>query len=705
MHTNTQLFPLLILRMAAAVVLATALRSVSKQLSQSFLPGSTSKDHLLGGGPGVELTLQQRWMKGNFTIMPENNNIIDVWDSFVIVALMATAILLPFEIALITEPPPELQAVDHCIDLIFTIDILLTFNIAYVPYDHNVADHYERSPVKIARHYTAVPFSDNGFAGWFWPDVLTVVPWDVVTSSEAGSELKSFRVLRLVRMLRLVRVVKLFKRLHTKVGFSFALVKIMRCMGVTLLLVHWLACGWAHLGLHGHEYAGDDVNWLMKTNLASRKEVADFTILDAYTLALYFCFVVLTTVGFGDITPLNGVEVTTMTVTIFLTGLTWAWVVANVVDVISHMDLYGLQFNQVMDDLNQLMKDKFVDHTLQVRVRKHLHEAYHVHRHRHHQTTVRWLSDGLQGELAAASGVESVCAQIWYFANLPTNSGWLIDLAQHFKAEMYSPDEYLLVKDSVTVIRRGSCVRKGRILMRDAVVGEDMILLTEILKDSSGTRTMSLCEVMTLHLDKLLQVCEKHDELNLRIRNAQIKLALWRAFIFVARKLKKRLPARRASVLAWDTILGDDEALPPAQEVAAKAEAGKAKRTGTPMLVPEEILVALTVKKRDGWVQTGGGVGTVATNLSRKVQVADRDKSDHILELLRGLRGQVQEHQEATARRLDALARHLDAVDRRTEGLERRRVEELERVEVSSPSPMASKNSTGGRTKKRFGFG
>lgn len=669
--------------------------------------GKADKQSRAGAAGGTK-TLVDRWRAGEFTITPENNPVIDVWDVFVIVALFATALVLPFEVALVVHPSMELVVIDRFIDCTFIVDIILTFNIAYPLRDNvtRVGDTYERSPLLIAKHYMAVPFSENFTAGWFWPDVLTVVPWEVVTGTEQGLTLKLVRVLRLVRMLRLVRVVKLFKRWHTHMGFSFALVKILTVSGITLLLVHWLACLWAHLGVNCYEYTGHRESWLSLTHLAKEKDVSDFELLETYRLALYFCTVVLTTVGFGDLVPLNDVEAMLMTVTIFTTGLTWAWVVANVVDVIAHMDVYGLHFNQIMDDMNVLMSSREVSLGLQTKVRKHLHEAYHVLAQRHNQGTMKWLSEGLQGELAVAAGVDQVCAKIWYLRDMDQAS-WMIDIAQHFQEAMFSPNEFIMDRWSLSVIRKGSCARRGRLLFRDAVIGDDMILATEVLKETTCPRTLTLCEVMTLHRDALIHVCEKHEELNQRLRKAQIRLAIWRAFIYTARKIKSRREKveakaskgkKRASQAHWEAAFGD--------HTNGENEGHFTARHRD----EEDFIASLFTRKRTGWVEGGVPVNAAGLAATRRAR-EEAARTQELLESLRSLGQKVVEGRQQTMERLEALNRRLEQVDRRTEALERLRQLETPpspRVSASltpspQPSPLASPTMPGSRLGARPG--
>jgi len=216
----------------------------------------------------------------------------------------------------------------------------------------------------------------------------------------------------------------------------------------------------------------------------------------------------------------------------FFLGILWAWVLANLVNEITNMDAFSTESHQLMDDLNLLMEHRALDTKLRHRLRKHLYESFTVHRQRHQQRTVRWLSAGLQGEIAVASGVDKACDCVWYLRNLPETV--LIDVAQRFVGEMFSPNEFVRDRYSVMVIRKGTLIRRGKILTRDSVIGEDMILTTEVLLDTGSPRTLTFVEAMTLSRNDLVAVCEAHPDFDRRMRRAQIKLALWRAFVQAA---------------------------------------------------------------------------------------------------------------------------------------------------------------------------
>jgi hypothetical protein len=184
----------------------------------------------------------ERYLEGAFTIVPEHNRYLDIWDVIVIGALFVTALALPFEVAFFTETPYSFWVAARFVDCVFFIDIFVTFNVAFAVSHTLTSDIYERAPLKIARNYMAFPFSNGFTAGWFWADMVTIIPWDHISTGLFSVRL--IRILRLLRMFRLVRVIKLLERWHARCGFSYAFTNIASCMGLTLLLLHWLACIW-----------------------------------------------------------------------------------------------------------------------------------------------------------------------------------------------------------------------------------------------------------------------------------------------------------------------------------------------------------------------------------------------------------------------------------------------------------------------------
>ena len=66
-------------------------------------------------------------------------------------------------------------------------------------------------------------------------------------SDDDVSGLKSLRVLRalrLVKMARLIRASRIVKRWETRIEFNYSAMAVMRSMGGSVIVMHWVACAW-----------------------------------------------------------------------------------------------------------------------------------------------------------------------------------------------------------------------------------------------------------------------------------------------------------------------------------------------------------------------------------------------------------------------------------------------------------------------------
>jgi hypothetical protein len=86
--------------------------------------------------------------------------------------------------------------------------------------------------------------------GAFFVDVVSTVPFDLIASlagssgdAEQQSALRAMRALRLIKLLRLARLGRVFRRLQEDVHIPSGYITLLKFLLATLLLTHWLACG------------------------------------------------------------------------------------------------------------------------------------------------------------------------------------------------------------------------------------------------------------------------------------------------------------------------------------------------------------------------------------------------------------------------------------------------------------------------------
>ena len=168
-----------------------------------------------------------------------------VWDSFLGILLIVMCLTIPGHLALYFEEddPIEMIVFNRALDVIFGIDIFLTFNTAIL----QGQDEIITNKGEIAKRY---------LKGWFWIDLIVTLPLDNMmqvwypTIKEIASMVKFVRIMKIIRLIRLIKLLKLVKdrkkmilmRTHLKVsnGIERLIISIL----AFLLLCHVVACIW-----------------------------------------------------------------------------------------------------------------------------------------------------------------------------------------------------------------------------------------------------------------------------------------------------------------------------------------------------------------------------------------------------------------------------------------------------------------------------
>ena len=125
------------------------------------------------------------------------------WDTMCMGFIVFTVLFLPVQIGFPDDfqPTPAMDAVDYVMDAVFFMDVIVTFNTAYVD---RITEQLVTDRRAIAARYTSF---------WLWLDLAAAMPFDAIVESVLGSSTNAAQLhsVRLVRILRLARLAKLAK--------------------------------------------------------------------------------------------------------------------------------------------------------------------------------------------------------------------------------------------------------------------------------------------------------------------------------------------------------------------------------------------------------------------------------------------------------------------------------------------------------------
>ena len=122
--------------------------------------------------------------KGNSRMIFPNQHRKQVWDLFLVVILLESTIYIPLKVVFFKTTSAYMWVFDCFIDLIFIVDIGVTFNTAFKDRENN--ELFETKRGAISKRY---------FKSWFLLDFITAFPYQLV-QEQAGY---AFKILRLIR--------------------------------------------------------------------------------------------------------------------------------------------------------------------------------------------------------------------------------------------------------------------------------------------------------------------------------------------------------------------------------------------------------------------------------------------------------------------------------------------------------------------------
>jgi len=473
-----------------------------------------------------------------WVLTPQGHPILQWWDCGTMICLGFVALVTPAEVALLDTQLDALFFINRFIDLVFIVDMALQFCVAYrvkTPYGSRL----ETRRNIIVRHYLRT---------WFFVDVLSILPFDVIgmiAQSAAVERIKAMKVLKLLRLLKLVRVLRasrLFHRWETSMAINYNTLKLVFAFLVFIIASHWIACVWAMLGFQDEQ--DGEGTWLAHAS-PTEGDIPSGP-LEVYITALYWSSMTVTSVGYGDIVPVNTTERLVCALLMFASGFLWAYALGETMSALGNSNMHEKDFRQMLDDLNHMMADRGLPRNLERRLRSFFFQIKDLARVQGYKVLVEQLSPSLQGELAMTVN-EVWLRKVWYFNSdrLRMPSSFLQSLATMLQVSVHAQQECVGDPWTLYILHRGLCVRRMRILNSGSVWGEDFILASHRLLDTSQAFCFTFVELSRLTRRRLIEIVKHSPEVWAPLRAAVVRTAARRGVVLeAARQWKSRSKAR-----------------------------------------------------------------------------------------------------------------------------------------------------------------
>eukprot|EP00850_Spirogloea_muscicola_P001493 SM000005S17290 [mRNA] locus=s5:1189145:1195739:- [translate_table: standard] len=294
------------------------------------------------------------------------------WSNFLLIFVLYSAWIAPFEFGFLNNPKGALLAIDYVVDGFFFIDIVLTFFVAYVDRESYIlVDNYKRIALRQAAHcspfYTlvltvlvSVPscvllvtrgfFDGRYIATWFIPDLASTLPFEafaLLITGKFGTGI-TYSAINLLRLWRLRRASHFFAKIEKDVRLNYFVTRILKLCCVTLLVVHFAACTFylcfARATNKTHTWVG-----------YTYPNFESYTLAAKYVVCMYWSMVTVTTVGYGDLHPVTIFEMILDFIYMLFNLLLTAYLIGNMTSLIVGVTARTKRFRDSVESVNDFM--------------------------------------------------------------------------------------------------------------------------------------------------------------------------------------------------------------------------------------------------------------------------------------------------------------------------------------------------------------
>ncbi|KAK4391790.1 Potassium channel AKT1 [Sesamum angolense] len=347
------------------------------------------------------------------------------WQNYLVVLVIYTAWVSPFEFGFLEKPARPLAITDNVVNGFFAIDIILTFFVAYLDTKtYLLVDDQKQIAWKYA-------------SSWLAFDVISTIPSELARKI-SPKPLQTYGLFNMLRLWRLRRVSALFARLEKDRNFNYFWVRCVKLICVTLFAVHCAGCFYYLLAAH---YPDPDKTWIGAA-ITNFKEKSLWT---RYVTSIYWSITTLTTVGYGDLHAENIREmIFDIFYMLFNLGLT-AYLIGNMTNLVVHGTSKTRQFRDTIQAASSFAQRNQLPARLQDQMLSHLCLKF------------RTNSEGLQQQETLDSLPKAIRSSISHFLFYSlvdkvylfrgVSNDLLFQLVSEMKAEYFPPKEDVILQN------------------------------------------------------------------------------------------------------------------------------------------------------------------------------------------------------------------------------------------------------------------
>ncbi|CAH8483487.1 unnamed protein product [Schistosoma haematobium] len=434
------------------------------------------------------------------------------WDWIIFLLTGYTCIIIPYSVAFGHDTLSEESiyfAVEHIVDIIFFIDIVLNFHTTFVGSSGAVIS----DPVLIRLNY---------LKGWFIVDLISSLPFGILAVfSDQTTLVNLSSILKLARLLRLCRVLR---KLDQYLEYVASILLIM--LFCFILLAHWLACVWYLIGMHDLKdkiYHGWIIHLMNETtgpknwsNTSLEEYLPSQSML--YMTSFYFTLSVITSIGFGNVAA-NTISEKVVSIIFMLIGaLVYATIFGNVATILQQTHATRARLRQLMSSVKDFLRIHEVPKELAERVIDYVTSSWSITKGVDTQTVLNHCPKDMKADL---------CVHLYraVFSEHPAfrlaSESCLRALAVSFTVQHNAPGDLIfhqgesidqlcfVVSGSLEVIQDDEIVA---ILSKGDIFGQPIFKDTDVGQSAASVRALTYCDLQCIKRDKLIDILKFYSQ-------------------------------------------------------------------------------------------------------------------------------------------------------------------------------------------------
>ncbi|KAL1213735.1 Potassium channel KAT2 [Cardamine amara subsp. amara] len=423
------------------------------------------------------------------------------WEIWLVILVIYSAWICPFEFAFITYKKDALFIIDNIVNGFFAIDIILTFFVAYLDsHSYLLVDN----PKKIAIRYLST---------WFAFDVCSTAPFQSLSLlfNYNGSEI-GFRFLSMLRLWRLRRVSSLFARLEKDIRFNYFWTRCTKLISVTLFAVHCAGC---FNYLIADRYPDPTKTWIG----AVYPNFKEASLWSRYVTALYWSITTLTTTGYGDLHAENPREMLFFVFfMLFNLGFT-SYLIGNMTNLVVHWTSRTRTFRDSVRAASEFASRNQLPPNIQDQMLSHICLKFKTEGLKQ-QETLNGLPKAIRSSIANHLFFPIV-QNVYLFQGVSHN--FLFQLVSDIDAEYFPPrEDVILQNEGPTDLY---IIVSGAVDITVYIDGEDKIQSKAVVGDAFGeigvlcytpqpftVRTTELSQILRISKTSLMSAMRAHVE-------------------------------------------------------------------------------------------------------------------------------------------------------------------------------------------------